>query len=352
MFGSPKEGGGAKKRMEGFKDGTTVFRVIPPFGACEESGTYRAYVSVEFGYLNSAGFNRPFLSPRVKNYKTGMVETESEAYLRRTKLNAEKDAVTKEIKDLEAAKKPIPKELEAKKKTLVDMCKKYNSKNKHIINAIYLDGTIGAIEMPATVWKQMKPIIDERKAQGKHPVAVENGLFFKVVRSGADLDTIYQLSVYTEPVKIGEKTYQDEKTHTITPDMFDKIKAEAWDLSNLYPTVTPEQEYRIVHEGAKAVDEILGGAEKKKADAPKAEEKAEPAKEAAKETPKAAETKVETKVEEKVEIKAEEKAQAIETTATTKFNDGDDGEVQGDEIKLPTPGSLSEEDQFLKDMGL
>jgi hypothetical protein len=37
-----------------------------------------------------------------------------------------------------------------------------------------------------------------------------------------------------------------------------KLSTDAFELDKIYPTVTPDEEYRIVHEGAAAVDEILG----------------------------------------------------------------------------------------------
>ena len=37
-----------------------------------------------------------------------------------------------------------------------------------------------------------------------------------------------------------------------------KLSTDAFELDKIYPTVTPDEEHRIVHEGATAVDEILG----------------------------------------------------------------------------------------------
>jgi hypothetical protein len=98
-------------------------------------------------------------------------------------------------------------------------------------------------------------------------MGVENGRFFIFSRSGRGRDTIYTVQEYKQKTEVvgpnGQKIIADLPfPHSLNETIIAKLATDAFELDTVYPSVTPEQEYRIVHEGAKAVDDILGGSTK------------------------------------------------------------------------------------------
>lgn len=253
-LGSPKYEQ-SKKNYFSFKknQNTFILRVLPPMGNLADSGKWSIYHRVEFGYTGTDGKLRPFLSPRVVNYG-GMVEVESESHKRREAIKVQ--------------------QAQAKKSgngALVEQCtkmlQKYNQDAKHHMNVIDLQGNIGLFKIGHKGFQALKAEVDRLRSEGIDPIGVENGRFFVFSRNGTGRDTLYTVNEYKQKQEIatptGKVTAMIDLPHSISDSIMVKLSTDAFELDKIYPTVTPDEEHRIVHEGAAAVDEILGNKKQK-----------------------------------------------------------------------------------------
>ena len=253
-LGSPKYEQ-SKKNYFSFKknQNTFILRVLPPMGNLADSGKWSIYHRVEFGYTGTDGKLRPFLSPRVVNYG-GMVEVESESHKRREAIKVQ--------------------QAQAKKSgtgALVEQCtkmlQKYNQDAKHHMNVIDLQGNIGLFKIGHKGFQALKAEVDRLRSEGIDPIGVENGRFFVFSRNGTGRDTLYTVNEYKQKQEIatptGKVTAMIDLPHSINDSIMVKLSTDAFELDKIYPTVTPDEEHRIVHEGAAAVDEILGNKKQK-----------------------------------------------------------------------------------------
>jgi hypothetical protein len=248
-LGTPKYEQKTKNYFAFKKDANTfILRVLPPMGSLADAGKWSVFHRVEYGYTDLEGKLKPFLSPRVVNYN-GMVEVESEAHKRREMIKAQYDS----------AKQAGNRVLEEQTKKLLE---KYNQDAKHYMNVVDLQGNVGLFKIGHKGFMALKDKIDKLRNEGVDPVGIDNGRFFVFSRAGKGRDTLYTVEEYKQKVEIeqgGQKFVVDKPfPHAITEALMGKLETDAFDLLTVYPTVTPEQEYRIVHEGAAAVTEILG----------------------------------------------------------------------------------------------
>lgn len=250
-LGKPKHEQNTKNYFAFRKDQNTfTLRILPPMGELAESGKWSVYHKVEFGHTGTDGRMKPFLSPRVVNYD-GMVEVESQSHIRREQLKTK----------MEAAKASGDLATQEECNTLL---RKYNQDAKHYMNAVDLQGNVGLFKIGHRGYQALKAEIDRiRKTDGVEPVGIENGRFFVFSRSGKGRDTVYTVQEYKQKQEMvgvnGDKVVADVTfNHSVDEKLLKKLETDAFELNKVYPTVTAEQEARIVNEGAVAVDEILG----------------------------------------------------------------------------------------------
>jgi hypothetical protein len=255
-LGKPKYEQSNKNYFAFKKDQNTfILRVLPPMGELADAGKWSVYHRVEFGYKTSDGKLKPFLSPRKVNFN-GMVEVESEAHKRREALKAQ----------AEQAKQSGDTATEQRCKELL---RTYNQDAKHYMNVVDLQGNVGLFKIGHNGMKALKAEIDRLRSEGVDPVGIENGRYFVFNRSGKGRDTLYTVQEYKQKQEIdgpnGKMIVDAPYPHSINDAILAKLETDAFELNKVYPSVTAEEEYRIVHEGPTAVDAILGGQKKQEA---------------------------------------------------------------------------------------
>lgn len=248
-IGTPKYDKKTKNYFSFKKDQNTfILRILPPLGALAASGKWSVFHRVEYGAKGTDGKLKPYLSPRVVNYQ-GMVEVESASHLRREALKVQQ----------EQAKKAGNTELFNKIKLLLET---YNQDAKHYMNVVDLNGNVGLFKIGHRGFESLKVAIEKLRTEGVDPIGVDNGRFFVFNRSGSGRDTIYTVTEYKQKMEIeqnGQKFVVDRSVpHALTSAIVSKLETDAFDLMTIYPSVTAEEESRIVNKGATAVDEILG----------------------------------------------------------------------------------------------
>jgi hypothetical protein len=264
-FGTGKIGSSAKKKYFKLEKGETVYRILPPFGPMADTDTWAVFYKVHYGYKGlpnpktGKAYMRVFLSPEVKNYKTGMIDVADPANERIRNL---KEA-------LAAAQKRGDK---AASGELVNLLKTYNLDSKWHVNAVNLQGEIGMLKIPHKAYKSLEAEITRLRQEGVDPLSVENGRYFSFKRSGEGLETQYSVSVYKQKIEVpGLGVVEKDVAHVLSPDLIAKLGTvvnpqtgemvfdrEGHNLLVQYARPTAEQVARMVNEGAKAVEEILG----------------------------------------------------------------------------------------------
>lgn len=259
VFGKAKFGGKGRNWFK-LKDGTNgPFRILPPMGDLSDDGRWSAFYSIHYGYKNSEGKMRTFVSPLIKNRKTKMIESADAALDRITQLKAK----------LEEAKAAKNNELVMKLLELVGGKKsRYNLDNNHYLNVVDLQGNVGILKIRHRCKLALDAEIKKLRDAGVEPLDADTGRFFSFNRTGTGMDTVYSVSVYKEKLHIqGVGDVEKDIVHQITDDLARRCLVqnkdgsftykEAGRLDSLFAKPTSAEVERIVKEGEKAVDEIL-----------------------------------------------------------------------------------------------
>ncbi len=247
-LGTPKYEQSKKNYFTFKKDQNSfILRILPPMGKLADKGKFSIFHRVEFGYKGTDNRMKPFLSPRKVNYEK-MVEVESFAHLKREKIKA----------TTEEARKSGNKVLEESGNTLL---RTYNQDAKHYMNAIDLQGNIGLFKIGHRGYQAFKAEIDRLMSEGVDPVGIDNGRFFVFSRSGTGRDTIYTAVEYKQKQEMdnnGVKMVVDVPfPHAINEAIMSKLETDAFELLDVYPTVSSEEEKLIVEGGPAGVDTVF-----------------------------------------------------------------------------------------------
>jgi len=230
---------GNRKKTFKIVDGDNIYRILPPMKSCAKSGHWSKYYSVVWGYENKDGKKRPFNDCRKTNFKTKMVEVESEAYLKSAKIKAMLDELKAKKKAGEAVDPDTFDRLEK-------LSKRYNIEGKHYVNAVNLKGEIGVLKIGAKAKQGIEAEEKKLRAKGIDPLSVNNGRYFNIYREGSGLNTLYQVTIYKEQRDVGGELAEFDKVHVMDAAFIARLGAEASDLAELYQSPTPDQIKQIV----------------------------------------------------------------------------------------------------------
>jgi hypothetical protein len=250
--GKAKYGSG-KNVFKVEKDKDNVFRVLPPLGKLAKKGRWYQYYRVEWGYKGTDGKQRPFQDVRKVNFNTKMVEVESAAHLRREAIKAKQEEIVKAFRAGTATKEQVEE--------IRDLSKRYNLDSKYYVNAVSLDGKIGLLKINSTQMNMLKAEIDKLLKSGIDPLGLEAGIYFNFTKSNATgmvKDWTFSVAPHYENQADGSLR---RVTHTMDQTFIDRLSGEAFELSGMYPMLTPGQVEQLVKAGdnhGALVDEFLG----------------------------------------------------------------------------------------------
>lgn len=223
-----------------------ILRILPPMGKLADKGKWSQYHAVEFGHVGTDNRMKPFLSPRVVNFDR-MVEVESALHVRRVDLEGK----------MAEAKKAGNTAVEAQLNTFL---RKYNQDRKHYMNAIDLQGNIGLFKVGTRGFNALKAAIEALRSEGVDPVGIDNGRFFVFQRSGKGTDTLYTVQEYKQKSEIdgptGKVLADLPFPHAITEGIMNKLDSDAFELLDVFPAVTVEEE-AIIMTGPEGVDKVF-----------------------------------------------------------------------------------------------
>lgn len=216
------------------KDGESTFRILPPLGDLAESGKWSMFYSVHYGYRSTDKKLKPFISPLVKNRKSGMVEV-PDAALERIENLKSAYAAAKEANDIK------------RMESLKELLENYNLDNNHYMNVIDEQGNIGVLKIRHRAKLALDATIKRLRDQDIDPLSIDNGRYFIFRRSGTGPETIFQVDVKSERKKVeGLGNVNVEIVHALTEDLIERLGKEAAELDKLFKRPSSEEVERIV----------------------------------------------------------------------------------------------------------
>lgn len=353
---------GNQKENFKIKDGDNVYRVLPPLGNLADAGQWSVYYRVVWGYQGTDGKNKPFISPRVQNFKTKMIEVDCAAFNKAMKIKDEYQQMIKDSKELVKSggvlTDAIKKELETKKEESM----RFNVESKHFLNVMDLEGKIGLLKLAGAGHKLIKSLGKKLEAEGVDITGVENGRYVNINRQGTGLDTAYQVTEFKQNKQVEidgvMETVQRSMPHTLDDNIIGRLAKEAYELDSLYPMPTEAEVKELVEahetlseeEAKKVVDRILGKSSSSESSEPasnaKAETKVEQRAEAVKEEVKTSVS--ETKAEEvKEEVKEEAPKEEVKLSSGETVNTKTGEITEPEEAAPAASGAGQSDDDFL-----
>jgi hypothetical protein len=251
-LGNPNNGGNTRKKKNYFhiKQGSQVFRILPPMGALAQAGIWSRYYEVHFGYKHKEGYMKPFQSCEQKSRDRKMIEIDDPAKERLKRLEGQLKAIEERHKAQPSAELAAAIE---KLKTVVGFDGQYSLEKRHYMNAVNDKGEIGLLALKhrekLALEEALKKI--ETKYNGLKANGIE-GAFIEFNKSGKGLDTI--TAAVPHMLVSGDGSERLNK-HTLDQGIIGRLAAEAFELDKLYYQLTREEIELIVNASEKGPKE-------------------------------------------------------------------------------------------------
>lgn len=213
------------------KDGSNVYRILPPFGEASNGYPYRKW-QIIWGLIDpESGRARPFASSMTSEKKCPVTE-----YVGELKKKAEvlKSQLAAAGVDEETAKN----RLGALNKLISDL----NPKTVYIYNAADKTGDVGLLELKSTAQKKMKAEMSQYiQDYNQDPTSLnsddtDSGLWFNITRAGLGRDTEYdvkKMQIKTKNPTTGKISFEDDRS-PLPDNVVENYENLAYDLSSVY----------------------------------------------------------------------------------------------------------------------
>jgi hypothetical protein len=264
FIGNPSYGG-PKKNNYKIGDGSNLYRILPPCGTLAAKGQWASrYESIHWGYKGSSGRMRVFRCPlETKNQGKGKPKLVIKACAE-CDLIAQRDAdYKKRLKELTEGQGMGLEAAQERLKPLGDWLYAHNRDSKIYLNVMKESGEIGKLAVPFKSFEALKLAIAEVVKKGIDPIRVDQGVFFDFNRSGKGNQTLHRVSVVTEDFQQNGETFSRIKRAPLTEEVLKRMETEAYDLGDMFRTVTTDDVARLVASGGEAavVDSIFSAPE-------------------------------------------------------------------------------------------
>lgn len=220
--------------------GTSVFRILPPFGQDNNGYPYKRWRLV-WGLIDpTTGRMRPFASPLATEGRCPIGE-----YVDRLKETAEKWKAEER-----------PKE---DQKFINELISRIRPKTTFFYNAIDKMGTVGILEVKPTAQDQLKKLMSEYiRDYNADPTSInstndDSGVWFCFERTGTGLSTEYHVSKNQTKEKLpdGRVIFVDDRT-PLPDNVVQGYEGMAYDVHTLYQVCSYDDLLEILKSNIKA----------------------------------------------------------------------------------------------------
>lgn len=220
------------------KDGSNVYRILPPFGEASNGYPYRKW-QIIWGLVDpESGRARPFASSMTSEKKCPVTE-----YVQALKKKAE--TLKSQLAASGVSEEDQKERLGALNKLISDL----NPKTVYIYNAADKSGDVGLLELKSTAQKKMKAEMSQYiQDYNQDPTSLnsedtDSGLWFNITRAGLGRDTEYdvkKMQIKTKNPTTGKISFEDDRSPL--PDaVVENYDNLAYDLSAVYQVKTYDQ---------------------------------------------------------------------------------------------------------------
>lgn len=220
------------------KDGTSIFRFLPPFGTESQGYPYCKW-NVIWGLTDpNTGRERPFASPSTYEGQCPVFD-----YLEVLRAKVEAEKMTLMSKGMSEDK------VKEKQDKINKFISQIRPKTVYAYNASDKSGTVGVVELKSTAHKDVLKVMNQYiKDYNQDPTSLksevtDSGVWMKIVREGTGFDTKYSASKNQTMVKdavTGIPSYQDDRS-PLAQNIIDSYEQLGYNLNTLYQKNTYEE---------------------------------------------------------------------------------------------------------------
>lgn len=241
-----------KKNSYYLKDGSNIYRILPPFGSVASVGAIAKFWSIY--WVPATKGKRPVPSLLRVGKDKAVIQAcpldEKVKELRRT-LEA---GIAAGKSDLEL--NPLRNKIEA-----------YRVNKSFWLNVITTTGEIGRLGIPYNVYQTLKAKLKELEKQGFDPINAgpENGLFldFKKSKDDSGRKNVYAVDVHTHFSKDPQtgRMVGSYVSAPIDEKILERMNNEAYDLGTMFKELTMEEQKAVATLDPTMVDRIFARGE-------------------------------------------------------------------------------------------
>lgn len=195
-FGTAKLGSSTFVKTGKVIKGENFIRILPPLGNLAETGEWRKYFSTHWGWSginvrdNTKRVARPFRCIQDKDRRTGIVRQECPACTSYEEREAKAKEYEAQLRSKGMGDDEIKTAMEETNKELQD----FRSERKWYVNVVYKDGKVGDFKLNhkdhmTRIMTLIQGTPENPKSgvllgEGIDPFAPDQGVWFKIIRSG------------------------------------------------------------------------------------------------------------------------------------------------------------------------
>lgn len=240
------------------KDGSNVYRILPPFGEASNGYPYRKWQIIWGLQDPESGRARPFASSMTSEKKCPVTE-----YVQQLKKKA--DSLKTQLAASGVSEEDQKNRLAALNKLISDL----NPKTVYIYNAADKSGEVGLLELKSTAQKKMKAEMTQYiQDYNQDPTSLnsedtDSGVWFNITRSGMGRDTEYDVKKMQTKIKnpaTGKVSFEDDRSPL--PDaIVENYDNLAYDLNAVYQIKTYEELAEILEANMPSILELCPDAD-------------------------------------------------------------------------------------------
>jgi hypothetical protein len=266
-FGEPKFSKDGIKSFK-LKEGSNVYRILPPMHSMASSGKWKRYQRQHFGWCGEnkqkpdKPRSRPFVCLEKKDFKTGMILEECEACIEVKNQKNNLDLLLAQLKTSGVTQD----QLNLKAGPLRGWVGDHNIDGKYWLLVMNTNNEFGILRIGTKANKELDVAIDKLRAKGINPISANQGVWFDFVRTktGPLPQNVEDKCFVVEEYKtIDGRTFSIEKMAPLNESQLTQALQECPDLNKMFTALTHEQISMLVNSSGdpKTVDEIFAMAQ-------------------------------------------------------------------------------------------
>jgi hypothetical protein len=203
------------------KEGSNIYRPLPPFGELAESGVWAVKTVTHWGYKSSDG--------RPRNFQC--LGKDCPECALRAKVQEELDGA-------------------ADGSDVAELCEKFlydhNLDIRHNLNVLSQDNKIGLLRLKTKMWQSFGVERQRLKKFGIHPASAEKGVWLNFNKVGKGSSGIFTVSAVNEETFENGSVTSRMKIQPLSSDVIKRMETEAFELNKLVRRLSVEEVNMLV----------------------------------------------------------------------------------------------------------